>query len=192
MIEFIKGRVVSCDSEELILEINNIGIKIIATKDLVKSCQIGNEVVLVTYLHLREDIIQLYAFSSKLQKDCFCLLLKVGGIGPRTAISILSTLSLHSFQSAVINNQVEVLSAVPGVGKKTASKIVLFLQDRFPINGDLLTFDSPNNIDYEVLQALSSLGYSILESQAAVQSIAKDVPQELEARVQAALRYFSK
>jgi Holliday junction DNA helicase RuvA len=121
----------------------------------------------------------------------FELLLSVNGIGPRLAMSILSTLSPDTIRRAVFNEQAEIFSRVPGIGNKTAQKIVLHLQDRLPSSEGLAPLSRISDVDTEVLAALTGLGYSLVEAQAALQYIPRDTPQDVETRLRIALQYFS-
>jgi len=148
-------------------------------------------IFLFTCLVVREDSLTLYGFETKDEKDLFLLLLSVNGVGPRLALAILSTLTTETIRRAVLSEQAEVFSRVPGIGKKTAQKILLQLQDRIPVTEGLEAVVGMTDIDSEVLAALTTLGYSVVESQAALQSIPRDTPQEIEIRLRLALQYFA-
>src|SRR4030042_702177 len=119
------------------------------------------------------------------------IIVAVNGIGPRLAISILSTLSPETIRRAVINEQADVFSRVPGVGKKTAQKIVLHLQDRLPTADGFGPLSLISDADTEVLAALTTLGHSLVEAQADLQFIPRDTAQDVETRLRVALQYFS-
>jgi Holliday junction DNA helicase RuvA len=133
----------------------------------------------------------LCGFETKEGREVFDLLLTVNGIGPRLALSVLSTLSPDVIRRAVFNEQADVFSRVPGIGSKTAQKIVLHLQDRFPKAEGLAPLSKISDVDSEVLSALTALGYSLVEAQAALQYIPRDTPQEVETRLRVALQYFT-
>jgi Holliday junction DNA helicase RuvA len=114
----------------------------------------------------------------------------VDGVGPKVALSVLSTLNLDTVQRAVFSDEPDLLSRVPGVGKKTAQKIQLYLRDRLkPVSG-LEKIASMSDTDSEVLAALTSLGYSVVEAQTALQSLPKDAPDDVEQKLRLALGYF--
>ncbi len=119
------------------------------------------------------------------------LLLSISGIGPRLAVTILSTLTPDSIRRAIFNEQAEVFNRVPGVGKKTAQKIIISLQDKISADEGFEPIAAMSEADSEVLSALVALGYSVVEAQSALQSIPHDAPQEVEERLRLALRYFS-
>jgi Holliday junction DNA helicase RuvA len=116
------------------------------------------------------------------------MLLSVDGVGPKAALAVLSTLDYETVQSAVYNDQDEILNRVPGVGKKTAQKIILYLKDRLkPVSG-LERIASMSDADSEVLEALISLGYSVVEAQSAIQNLPKDAPENVEDRLRLTLQ----
>ncbi len=133
----------------------------------------------------------LYGFETHEGRQYFTLLLTVDGIGPKLALAVLSYLSPDAIRRAVFHEQPEVFSRVPGVGKKTAQKILLQLQDKIPGEAGLEPMTAISDADAEVLGALTSLGYSVVEAQAALQSIPRDTPQDVETRLRLTLQYFS-
>jgi Holliday junction DNA helicase RuvA len=139
---------------------------------------------------VREDSLTLYGFQSPDDRALFNLLLGVDGVGPKVALSVLSTLDRSTVQRAVFNEEGDLLSKVPGVGKKTAQKIVLYLHDRLKPMDGLKAMPSISHTDTEVLAALTALGYSVIEAQSALQSVPKDAPDDVEARLRIALQYF--
>jgi Holliday junction DNA helicase RuvA len=152
---------------------------------------VGRTVSLHTHLAVREDALTLYGFASEEQRALFELLLGVNGVGPRLALSVLSSLSPDVLRRAVAHDQPEVFHRVSGVGKKTAEKIVFHLKDRVGKEYGLGVITAVSDQDTEVLAALTALGYSLVEAQAALQSIPKDAPADIEERVRLALRYFA-
>ena len=119
----------------------------------------------------------------------FRILLGVNGIGPRLALTMLSTLSPEAIRRAVFNEQAEVFQRVSGIGRKTAKKILLHLQDRLaPSSEELQAFGTMDDADTEVLDALTALGYSVVEAQAALQRLPKDAPPDVESRLRLALQ----
>ena len=119
------------------------------------------------------------------------MLLGVDGVGPKVSLSVLSTLTLDTVQRAVYTEESEILSRVPGVGKKTAQKIVLYLHDRLKPTDALSKIAALSDKDSEVLAALTALGYSVVEAQTAIQSLTKDAPDDVEERLRMALQYFT-
>ena len=141
-------------------------------------------------LVVRQDALSLYGFETRDERELFILLLQVDGIGPKSALAVLSTLTPDAIRRAVFHEQAEIFTRVPGVGRKTAQKILLQLQDRIPAVAGLEPA-AYTDADSEVLSALTALGYSVVEAQAALQSIPRDTPADVEARLRAALQYFA-
>jgi Holliday junction DNA helicase RuvA len=190
MIRSIRGIVLHIGEGELTLEVGGIGLRIAITGSVpAAGPEVGKPFVLHTYLSVREDELSLYGFQSAEERGLFEVLLGVSGIGPKLAISVLSNLSPDVLRSAVANNQPEILTRVPGIGKKTGEKIIFHLKDI--LSAPAVDIRVPSDVDTEVLGVLTGLGYSLVESQTAVQSIPEDAKDDLEERVRLALQYFS-
>ena len=191
MISILHGKVISQETDGIIVDVNGVGFHVMVPTPLRDRLQSGETIYLYTRMIVREDAWILCGFETKEGREVFDLLLSVNGIGPRLALSILSTLSPDTIRRAVFNDQAEIFSRVPGIGNKTAQKIVLHLQDRLPSNEGLAPLARISEVDTEVLAALTTLGYSRVEAQAALQYIPRDTPQEVETRLRIALQYFS-
>jgi len=191
MISILHGNVVSQETDGIIVDVNGVGFHVLVPNGLRDNLQPGDNVYLYTRLIVREDAWTLCGFDSKEGREIFDLLHSVNGIGPRLAITILSTLNPDTIRRAVSNEQAEVFNRVPGIGNKTARKIVLHLKDRVPSGEGLAPLARISEVDSEVLAALTALGYSLVEAQAALQYIPRDTPQEVETRLRVALQYFS-
>jgi Holliday junction DNA helicase RuvA len=191
MIATLRGEVTQIEDNALVVEVSGVGMRVFVPVPLRLKLHSGEIVLLHTHLVVREDALTLYGFETVDDRRLFNLLLGVDGVGPKVALSVLSTLSIEAVQGAVFHEQDEVLSRVPGVGKKTAQKIILHLHDRLkPLSG-LQAVASMSDTDSEVLAALTALGYSVVEAQTALQSLPKDAPDEVEARLRLALQYFT-
>jgi holliday junction DNA helicase RuvA len=176
----------------LVVEVGGVGFKVSVPASVFDELDgIGRVVFLHTYLMVREDALNLYGFSTEEQRALFELLLTVQGVGPRLALSVLSTLSLDVLRNAVAQEQAEVLDRVPGVGRKTAEKIVFALKDKLGAAAGLGALAPVSDVDTEVMGALTALGYSVVEAQAALQSIPKGQGPDVEDRIRLALQYFS-
>jgi|PlaIllAssembly_1097288.scaffolds.fasta_scaffold574605_1 Holliday junction DNA helicase RuvA len=191
MISILHGNVISQESDGIIVDVNGVGFHVLVPTPLRDRLQPGENVYLYTRLIIREDAWILVGFETKESREVFDLVLSVNGVGPRLAMSILSTLSPDTIRRAVFNEQAEVFSRVPGIGNKTAQKIVLHLQDRLPAADGLAPLSKISEVDTEVLAALTALGYSLVEAQAALQYIPRDTPQDVETRLRITLQYFS-
>ncbi len=191
MIASLSGRLQEKNPDSLVIEVGGIGLQVFVPATLRDEARVGETLFLYTHLVVRQDAFSLFGFETREGREFFNLLLGVNGVGPRMALTILSTLSPDAIRRAVFHEQAEVFNRVPGVGKKTAQKILLQLQDKVKPEIGLEPVASFSDVDGEVLDALTALGYSVVEAQAALQSIPRDTPQEVETRLRLALQYFS-
>jgi Holliday junction DNA helicase RuvA len=191
MIANLNGRISEIYPDSLIVAIGGIGLQVFVPRPLRDQAHPGDEVFLHTYLVVREDLLNLYGFETREERELFLLLLGVDGIGPKSALGVLSVLSPDAIRRAIFHEQAEVFTRVPGVGRKTAQKILLQLQDRLPAMSGLEQAAGFSDLDGEVLGALTALGYSVVEAQAALQSIPRETPQDLETRLRIALQFFA-
>jgi len=191
MISRINGRIVEIETDSLVIDVGGVGLEVHAPADLCGGAEMGKTISLNTYLVVRENELSLYGFSSREEREFFTLLIGVNGVGPRLALAVLSTLTPNAIRRAVFAEQAEVFSRVPGVGKTTAQKIQLHLKNKIKDVDGLESVAAMDDIDTEVIGALTALGYSIVEAQAALQSIPKDAPRDVEQRLRLALAYFS-
>lgn len=191
MIATIQGQVIQTGEDFIIVEVGGIGYLVYVTKILNCTLRRGEKISLFTQLIVREDSLTLYGFKDQDEIGFFQELVKVNGVGPRLALETLSTHSPDILKRAVLNKQDEVFAQVSGIGKKTAQKIVLSLEDRITFTDDMVITPETAGVNAEIQEALTTLGYSVLEAQAALQTIPSDAPLNLEARLTIALRYFS-
>ncbi len=192
MIATLRGEITQIEENALVVEVGGVGMRVFVPAPLQGQKKVGETVFIYTYLVVRETELTLYGFESQSDRELFTLLLGVPGVGPKVAMSVLSTMNIEAVQRAVFSDEPELLSRVPGVGKKSAEKIALHLKDRLKPAGVLTTVASMSDADSEVLEALIALGYSVVEAQAAIQSLPKDAPEDTEERLRLALGYFQK
>ena len=192
MIATIRGEITQIEDNALVIEVGGVGMRVLVPAPLRGRMKVGEAAFLYTHLIVRETELTLYGFESQADRDLFNLLLGVDKVGPKVALSVLSTMNIEAVQRAVFSDEPELLSRVPGVGKKSAQKIALYLQDRLKPIDTLASVAAMSDSDSEVLAALTALGYSVVEAQTAIQSIQKDAPDEVEERLRLALRYFQK
>ena len=190
MIASLKGRISEINQDNIIIDVGSVGLQVYIPSSSIYKLETGDDIFVFTFLVVREDALTLYGFKTKDEKQLFGLLISVNGVGPRLALAVLSSLSTDSIRSAIINEQYEIFSRVPGIGKKTAQKILLQLQDKIPAAYDLVGVSEFTDVDNDVVAALNALGYSIVEAQTAVQSISKDTPLDVELRLRLALQYL--
>lgn len=191
MIASISGRIADIDEGLIVVEVGGVGLQIFVPANLVDDLKVGAVISLFTHLIVRETELSLYGFYTKEDRQYFVLLLGVNGIGPRLSLGILSTLNPTTIRQAVFNEQVDVFNRVSGVGKKTAQKILLHMQDKVVSADGLEPVAAMDDTDSEVLAALTSMGFSVVEAQSAIQIIPKDAPEDVEERLRIALSYFS-
>lgn len=203
MIRLIRGTIAAIGKDYLVIEVGQsssasptaiatgIGLKIFVTGPTLAKYQTDSSLLLHTYLQVREDALSLFGFETEEELDIFEQLLSVNGVGPKVALSTLSTLSPDSLRLALANEEAAIIAQVPGIGKRTAQKIVLELKDKIqaPV-GDLVILAQTTDADSEVIEVLTSLGYSLVEAQRAVQQLPKDVTS-VEERLRLALSQFS-
>ncbi len=190
MIATLNGEITQIEDNALVLEVGGVGLRVFVPAPLRGRMKVGEAAFLFTHLVVREDALTLYGFESQADRDLFHLLLGVDGVGPKVALSVLSTLTLDAIQRAVFAEEGEILGRVPGVGKKTAQKIALHLKDKLKPTDALAKVAAMADYDSEVLAALTALGYSVVEAQSAIQSLPKDAPKDVEERLRLALGYF--
>ena len=190
MIATLRGEISQIEETALILEVGGVGLRVFVPAPLRIRVKVGEAAFLFTHLVVREDALTLYGFESQADRDLFNLLLGVDGVGPKVALSVLSTMTLDAIQRAIFADEAELLSRVPGVGKKTAQKMALHLKDKLKPTDALAKVAAMSDKDSEVLAALTALGYSVIEAQSAIQSIPKGAPDDVEERLRVALQYF--
>jgi len=193
MIASLRGLLLHTGSDSIVIEVGGVGLKVFVPASALEHLgEAGKTVFLHTHLIVREDALTLYGFVTEEQRQLFETLLGVQGVGPKLALAVLSYISPDNLRRAVGQEQPELLDRVPGVGKKTAEKIVFHLKDKLGSGLPLGTTTPVDDLDTEVLGALTTLGYSIIEAQSALQSIPKNAPKDVEERIRFALQYFAK
>lgn len=196
MIASLRGNVVFVGTDYAIIETGGVGFQVFAPRPVLQALGgMGNEARLFTYLHVREDALVLYGFESMDQRLFFETLIGVTGVGPRMALGLLSAAPIDQIHLAIANENTAVLAQVPGIGKKTAARLILELKGKLdlsklgPTTAVSIT-PAASALNVELQEILTSLGYSALEAQSAVSSIPADAPADLEERLRLALRYF--
>ena len=190
MIATLRGEISHIEDNALIVEVGGMGLRVFVPAPLRANAKTGEMIFLFTHLVVREDAFLLYGFESQSDRELFNILLGVDGVGPKVALSVLSTMTLDAIQRAVFGDEPDILSRVPGVGKKTAQKMALHLKDKLKPVDSLSKLAAISDTDAEVIAALTALGYSVVEAQAALQFIPKDAPDDTGERLRLALGYF--
>ena len=201
MISFIRGLVADTTENAVILENNGIGYEIFMTGSSIEQVsRIYGEVKIHTYFQVREDAMQLYGFLSKDDLEMFRLLLNVNGIGPKAALGVLAGLTADELRFAVLSDDIKTISKAPGIGKKTAQKLILELKDKLKLEdafekklaheqeaasvSGFLIHDGRQ----EAAEALIALGYSSTDAMKAVRKVTDVSPDDVEALLKAALK----
>jgi Holliday junction DNA helicase RuvA len=191
MIASLSGRVADITPDHIVIQVGGVGIQVFIPMHLKEKTHLGENIQVYTYLAVREDSLTLYGFSTREEKDFFTLLIGVNGVGPKLALAGISTLNPDAIRRAVFTEQPELFTRIPGVGKKTAQRILIHLQDKVKSVEGFEPVAAMDDIDTQVMEALVALGYSVVEAQTALQTIPKDAPDEVEIRIRLALQYFS-
>ena len=189
MFAFIKGEVENLEEGIIVLENNNIGYEILVPADVVSEVTIGMEVKLYTYFHVKEDAMTLYGFISREDLNIFKKLITVNSVGPKSALAIMSTLTTSDLIMAIISGDSKAISKAPGVGSKSAQKIILELKDKFD-NDDILgtaagfttggkTESVNSTVVNDAVETLVALGYGKSQALKAVSAV--EVKEEYEA-----------
>ena len=191
MIAYIKGTAVYADQECIIVDNRGMGYEIRTSLATCSQVRMGEEVTLYTYLYVREDMIALYGFLSREELRIFRLLLGVSGIGPRVAVSVLSTLKVEDLYYAVISEDTKSIARTPGIGPKGAKRLIIELKDKLDLSDLGLGEEEEESIStgesagedsqiMDAMEALIALGYSNGEAYRAVHKVpgAKDMDTE--------------
>ncbi len=195
MVRLVRGVVSMRGKDYLVVDVGGpqggMGFKIYVTEPTGAQQPVGETVTLHTYLQVREDALTLFGFATEDELQLFELLITVSGVGPRMALATLSVLTPDALRLAVAGEEPALIARVPGIGKRTAQKIVLELKDKVQAAGGVLEeFGRTSDVDTEVIDALVALGYSVVESQRAVQALPKEATT-LEERLRLALSRFA-
>ena len=196
MIGYVRGTVSHLLSDHCLLDVQGIGYRIFIPAGIRQKLCVGKVTSLFTHMHVREDAILLYGFYSQDEYDLFLTLTSINGIGPKVAMGILSVIEPNQFRIAISTQNIATLTKLPGIGKKTAERIILELKDKIGVITDEEIIQRHENIvtgdivDEGVL-ALLSLGYSQNEIMPIVKKIGKRA-ESVEALIKLALREFSR
>lgn len=190
MIASIEGTLASKHKDYLVVAVNGIGYKAFVTESTLRQAIEGDTLLLHTSLVVREDSLTLYGFKTIAERDIFEVVTSVSGVGPRLGIAILGTMNVDNLRNAIASERPELLTRVPGIGKKTAQKIILELRDKL-MSRDAIPIDAiTDDINADVIDGLIGLGYSVVEAQRAIQSLPPDAPEDVSERMLLALQHL--
>ncbi len=199
MIALLTGNVVSKTPDRIILDVNGVGYQVSIPLSSFYSLPDEGNTTLHIYTHVREDSLTLFGFLSLPEKEMFILLLSITGIGPKVALNILSHMSCPDLHSALINEDANRLATLPGIGKKTAERLILELRDKVSklttsaeLSAMAQTTAFSTNISSDALSALINLGYKEKQAAAAVAKVDLEVNDSMETILKAALKHLSR
>lgn len=185
MIARLRGTPAGRSADGLVLDVAGVGYLVNATPGVLRSAEGGGEVVVETYLHVREDTMQLYGFANAGERELFTQLLTVGGIGPKVALAVVSGSPAADLRRAIALGDHARFQAIPGIGKKTAERIVLELKEKVGLeDGAPVAAPSAGVSGHHVARdALVELGYSVVEAEQALAAVDPDLPPEEKIRL---------
>ena len=202
MIAFVRGTAVDMTENSVIVEAGGIGYEIYMTGTDLSQIHMGEEVKIHTYFNVREDAMQLYGFRSKDDLQMFKLLLGVNGVGPKAAVGVLAGITADELRFAILSDDVKTLSKAPGIGKKTAQKLILELKDKMKLEDAFelkLAHEQEKAVAglgeisdgrQEAVEALVAVGYSSTDALRAVRKVTDVAPDDVEGLLKAALKNF--
>jgi Holliday junction DNA helicase RuvA len=175
MIYSLTGNVEEIFEDSIVLNVKNISYKVYTAFSVISIIKsLGQELKIFTYLQLKEDGISLYGFSSKMEKNIFEILITVSGIGPKGAMGLINTLGINLLIKSIVKEDEGTLSTAPGIGKKTAKRIILETKDKFKDLSLSFSIDIPAPQNNEAVEALVALGYTKAHAVAIVDKVAKE------------------
>ena len=188
MISHLRGKILMRGSDLVVIEVGGLGFRVrVPTSTLEQLGAEGASAELFTHLHVREDDLSLFGFVTEDELTLFELLLTVSGIGPKAALGVLSAATPDTIRAAIAQSNLDVLTGIPGIGKKMAQRLVLELKGKIDLSEAELGQVSP--LDQEVIAALVNLGYSAAEAQRAARAVPSS-EKVVEDQIRAALRYL--
>lgn len=200
MFAYLIGKIADISEDNLVLEVNHIGFNIKIPSSLHAGLpRIGEEVKIHTYTCVREDSFQLYGFLTKDALDMFRLLITVNGIGPKGGLAVLSVLSADDIRMAVLSQDAKTIAKAPGIGAKTAQRVILDLKDKVSLEDTFVSRESAayaenpaglTDTRSEAVEALTALGYSASEALRAVKQVENAESMDVEALLKAALKHI--
>ena len=192
MIASLRGKLESIGINRAVVDVNGVGFQVyMPTSTLSQLGTTGSEVRLHTHFHLRDDAATLYGFATTPELELFQMLIDVSGLGPKLALAMLSAMEVEYLANAIATGNAELLTQIPGIGKKMASRLVLELKDKIATGWVATPITELTQESNDVAAALTALGYSANEASRAVANLpAKAAQEPLEEKVRLALAYF--
>jgi len=185
MFYFLKGKVSACGKNFVVLEVGGVGYKIFIGRTFLEKLKIDEERKIFVFLYLKQDSLELYGFEEKNELEYFEILNNITRIGPKIALKILSTTKIENLERAVVDNDINFLTEISGIGKKNAQRIILELKEKLPVSCG----DEQNKERKIIFEALKNLGYSRDQIQEVINKIKDDLP--LEEKIKEAIRMLN-
>ena len=176
MIGFLSGKIISLKTTKILLDVNGVGYVVFISINTFE--EISNKEIVSIYIHthVKEDSITLYGFHNESEKEMFELLISISGIGPKLALGVLSGIQTEDLKDAILNGDVSRIVAIPGIGKKTADRLILELRSKV---GDVMVYGEPtvpHGVKQEAVSTLTTLGYNYATSEKVVRQILSSSP----------------
>ena len=183
MIARLRGKPVGSTPEGLVLDVGGVGYLVAATPSALRLCtSLGadgaDEIVVETYLHVREDTMQLYGFADRVERELFIQLLTVNGVGPKVALAIVSGSPAEELRRAIVREDIARFMVIPGIGKKTAERIVLELKEKIGAGVTELSTTPSGDLNVVARDALVELGYTLIDAERALADTDPLLPPE--------------
>lgn len=193
MIGHLTGKIISSKPTQILLDVNGVGYTVKISINTFEKLTGKNIVSLFIYTNVKEDSITLFGFYSESEKEMFELLISISGVGPKSALSLLSGISTDDLKHAIITNNIERIVAVPGIGRKTAERLILELKNKVrDIKEEGISSTKPS-MQKEAISALTTLGYNLSSSEKAVHKILSELPEcSLEELIKKSLKELNK
>ena len=176
MIGYLTGKIISAKPTQILLDVSGVGYEVRISINTFERLSGKETISLFIHTHVKEDAITLFGFYSEAEKEMFELLISISGVGPKSALSLLSGISTDDLKQAIITSNVERMIAVPGIGRKTAERLILELKNKVrDIKEEGLTPTKPS-LQKEAVAALATLGYNLASSEKVVNKILSEMP----------------
>jgi len=179
----LRGKPVASTPEGLVLDVGGVGYLVAATPSAVRRADGADEVTVETYLHVREDTMQLYGFADRAERELFVQLLTVNGVGPKVALAIVSGSPAEELRRAIVREDTTRFTVIPGIGKKTAERIVLELKEKIGAGAPDLAPVGSGDAHVVARDALVELGYSVADAERALADTDPELPPEERVRL---------
>jgi Holliday junction DNA helicase RuvA len=183
VIALLRGKPVANTPEGLVLEVGGVGYLVHATPSAVRQGAAADEITVETYLHVREDTMQLYGFADRAERELFVQLLGVTGVGPKVALAIVSGSPVAELRRAIVRGDAARFQAIPGIGKKTADRIVLELKEKLGDPDLAPAADGSGDAHLVARDALVELGWTLLDAERALADVDPDLSPEERVRL---------